>query len=114
MTKLTSLLIGSGDSFLMENGKENYLIDSGGNQKTILNLIPFSINLAICTHNDSDHCKGFIGILKSEKHTIDEIWLLGIWATVIAFVKKCRYDTAFSRQLLDDIEFKQKRIDLNR
>lgn len=111
MTKLTSLLINSGDSFLIENGEENYLIDSGGNQRTILSLVPKRINLAICTHNDSDHCKGFIGILKSDKHIINEIWLPGIWATVIDFVKKWKYDTAFSREQLDDINLEN--IDLH-
>lgn len=111
MTKLTSLLIGSGDSFLIENGEENYLVDSGGNQRTILNLIPTRINLAICTHNDSDHSKGFIGILKSKKHTVDEIWLPGIWATILDFVKKWKYDIAFSREQLDNINLEN--IDLN-
>jgi hypothetical protein len=111
MTKLTSLLIGSGDSFLIENEGENYLIDSGGNQKLILNLIPTKIHLAICTHNDSDHCNGFIGILKSKKHSIDEIWLPGIWATVIDFVKKWTYNTQFSREQLDNINLEN--INLN-
>lgn len=103
MTKLTSLLIGSGDSFLIENGDDFYLIDSGGSQKNILNLIPPKINIAICTHNDSDHSKGFIGILNSERHTIDEIWLPGIWATVIDFIKKWNYNTEFLSDTIDNI-----------
>lgn len=111
MAKFTSLLIGSGDSFLIENGEENYLVDSGGNQRTILSLVPRRINLAICTHNDSDHCKGFIGILKSDKHIIDEIWLPGVWATVIGFVKKMNYDIVLSRKQIDRINLEN--INLN-
>jgi hypothetical protein len=103
MIILTSLAIGTGDSFLIRNGDESYLIDSGGNQKSILKLIPKRINLAICTHNDSDHCKGFIGILKSEKHTIDEIWLPGTWSAIIDYVKKYSYNRISSRMNFGDI-----------
>ena len=110
MTKLTSLLIGSGDSFLIETGNESYLIDSGGSQINILNLIPANINIAICTHNDSDHCKGFIGILKSKKHFINEIWLPGIWATVIDFIKNWDYETEFSRTTIDNINLTEINI----
>ena len=105
MTKLSALLIGSGDSFLLESDNNTYLIDSGGNQKLILNLIPEKINLAICTHNDSDHCNGFLGILKSKVHTIDEIWLPGIWATVIDFIKNNQLNFEFSRRDIDNVNF---------
>ena len=88
MIKFKSLLIGSGDCFLVENGGLNYLVDSGKSVSTILRLVPAKINIAICTHNDSDHTNGFLGILDSNDHSIDEIWLPGIWATVIDFIKR--------------------------
>ena len=63
MTKLQALEIGSGDSFLLECNEKSYLIDAGGNKQKILKLIPQKINIAICTHNDSDHSNGFLGPL---------------------------------------------------
>jgi len=116
MTKFTSLLIGSGDSFLIETGDKSYMIDSGGNQKTILSLIPKRINIAICTHNDSDHCKGFIGILNSNNHTIDEIWLPGLWAPIIDFMKKWNFDAGFPQENFNNIDLKNinlEDIDIN-
>ena len=111
MTKITALLIGSGDSFLLENDNLNYLIDSGGSSKKICSLIPNKINLAICTHNDSDHCRGFLGILKSDNHIIDEIWLPGIWATIIRYIKDNDFRIELSRQQVDDINLSNLRIE---
>jgi len=111
MIKFTSLLIGSGDSFLIENGNELYLVDSGGSKNVILSMIPEKINLAICTHNDSDHCMGFIGILKSKKHKIEEIWLPGVWASVIDFLQKWEFNFEFSRNELENINMTDINID---
>ena len=111
MIEFKSILIGSGDSFLIKNYHENYLIDSGGNQNLILNKVPKRINIAICTHNDSDHCKGFMGILKSNKHYIDEIWLPGIWASIIDFIKKSSFDTIISISRKSEVNLEEINIE---
>lgn len=87
MIRFKSLEVGAGDSFLIENNGENYLIDSGKSATIIKKIAPKIIDIAICTHNDSDHSNGFIGLLESDDHTIKEIWLPGIWATIIDFIQ---------------------------
>lgn len=88
--KFTALEIGSGDAFLLETGERIVLFDSGGNKKTIVNLLNKKgiekIDLAICSHNDIDHANGFIGLLDSNI-SIDEIWLPGLWAHILQFAK---------------------------
>ena len=88
--KFTALEIGSGDAFLLETGERIVLFDSGGNKKTIVNLLNKKgiekIDLAICSHNDIDHANGFIGLLDSNI-SIDEIWLPGLWTHILQFVK---------------------------
>ena len=86
--KFTALEIDFGDAFFIEDNKWNCLFDSGINDKIVdlLNKKNVSkINLAICSHNDEDHSKGFIELLKS-KIDIDEIWLPGLWAPILRFV----------------------------
>lgn len=84
--KFTALEVGSGDAFLLENGEEKILFDSGGSKTKIVSLLKAKgikrINLAVCSHNDKDHSNGFLGLLNSSIH-IDEIWLPGTWASII-------------------------------
>ena len=88
--KFTALEIGSGDAFLLEDGERKILFDSGGNKTKIVTLLKkkgiTKIDLAICSHNDVDHANGFIGLLNSDID-IDEIWLPGLWANLLQFVK---------------------------
>jgi hypothetical protein len=111
MIKFKSLLIGSGDSFLVEDNESRYLIDSGGSTTLIKSLIKEKIDLAICTHNDADHSKGFIGLLSSSKHEIKEIWLPGIWASVIKFISDGKYHVAFKKDINFDEIVKPTEID---
>lgn len=37
------------------------------------------LNLAIATHNDSDHTNGLIRILKDDRIHVDELWLPALW-----------------------------------
>ncbi|WP_333820282.1 MBL fold metallo-hydrolase [Ohtaekwangia sp.] len=99
MIQLKALLVGSGDSYLIEKNSQRYLIDAGGSQEIIKSLVKGHIDLAICTHNDSDHSNGFIGLLKSPTHDIKEIWLPGVWASVIKFIKEGSYFTAKPREI---------------
>lgn len=86
--KFRALEIGSGDAFLIENEGKQILFDSGGSESRIIDLISPNkiIDLAICSHNDSDHANGFIGLLKSPSHEIKEIWLPGMWVPILNFI----------------------------
>lgn len=88
--KFTALTIREGDAFLLEDNEWCCLFDSGVNE-SIIDLLKYQgvnkLNLAICSHNDADHADGFISLLKSN-FPIDEIWLPGLWASVLQFVKE--------------------------
>lgn len=89
--RFTALTIREGDAFLLE---DNYwprrcLFDSG-KDGTIVDLLKYKgvncLDLAICSHNDADHAKGFIELLKSDIR-IQEIWLPGLWSSILLFIK---------------------------
>jgi len=83
-----ALEIGSGDAFLIEKEGKQILFDSGGSKSKIKYLTQKNkvIDLAICSHNDSDHSNGFIGLLETPSFEIKEIWLPGIWIPILQFL----------------------------
>jgi hypothetical protein len=89
-TRFTALEIGKGDAFLLRTPEWNCLFDAG-QYPTIIELLQQKgidrLHLAICSHNDVDHAKGFIELLQDGTIKIDEIWLPGIFASIIQFVK---------------------------
>ena len=92
-TRFTALTVREGDAFFLEDNEWRCLFDSG-RHKTIVDLLRFKgiqrLNLAICSHNDADHADGFIALFKAG-FQIDEIWLPGLWASVLQFVaNNCR------------------------
>ncbi|MDT8719660.1 MBL fold metallo-hydrolase [Clostridium sp. 19966] len=88
-----ALAVREGDCFLTEYKKNDelirILIDGGNDKKETVELfeklkLPDKhINLIICTHYDSDHINGIIGLLE-EGYTFDEIWLPEILGSVAA------------------------------
>lgn len=86
--KFKALEIGSGDAFLLETEGKQILFDSGGSKSKIRDLTKKNktIDLAICSHNDSDHSNGFIGLLENPSCDIKEIWLPGIWIPILHFL----------------------------
>lgn len=87
-TRFTALTVREGDAFLLEENNWRCLFDSG-RYKTIVDLLKYKgikkLDLAICSHNDADHADGFIALFKAG-FQIDEIWLPGLWASVLQFV----------------------------
>ncbi len=91
----TALEVGSGDAFLLRDGEKTILFDSGGNKGKIFRLVnkvfnqshknsKRPIDIAICSHGDDDHAKGFIGLL--EKHyPIKEMWLPAVYQSIILY-----------------------------
>lgn len=88
-TRFTALTIKEGDAFLLEDNGWNCLFDSGVDDK-IVDLLKYKginkLDLAICSHNDEDHAQGFIELLESG-FIIDEIWLPGLWASILQYIK---------------------------
>lgn len=99
MLKFKSLPL-AGESLLItdENNRRNYLIDAGGNRRDVLKHLPRNIDIAICTHNDSDHANGFIGILNKKSINIREMWLPAIWQPLIGFILENFYLYNFFKQ----------------
>ena len=83
----------TGEAFLLRRETQNILVDSGWNGGRLAALLAkqepklSSINIAVCTHADCDHSRGFTTLLKKwrsiDKHaTIDQYWLPGGWFQV--------------------------------
>jgi len=97
--KFTAVAVREGDCFLTEYLKDEktfrILIDGGKYEEETtklfnrLKLPNKHINLIICTHYDSDHINGLIGLLNAG-YTFDEIWLPEIIGSVAASIgSKC-------------------------
>lgn len=93
-TRFTALTIKEGDAFLLEDNGRNCLFDSGVNE-TIVNILKYKgivkLDLAICSHNDADHAKGFIALLQSNIK-IKEIWLPSFWLSILQYVEEYGVD----------------------
>ena len=67
------------------------------------------LDLAICSHNDFDHTNGFLGILDTNsKITVDEIWLPGLFGSIIQYV----VDNGIPREILEPEEYHINDIDI--
>lgn len=78
----TAFPVHDGDAFLWETSN-NFcmLVDGGGNQHQVADMLRghslsrVRLDVVVCTHNDSDHAKGLIGLLDCEDVEIRELWL---------------------------------------
>lgn len=104
--KFKALEIGSGDAFLLETERKQFLFDSGGSKSKIRDLTKKNkiIDLAICSHNDSDHSNGFIGLLEAPSFEIKEIWLPGIWIPILNFIIEERINRNLINIFFKDIK----------
>jgi len=114
--KFVVLPVNNGDSFLLHFEDKYILVDGGMNQRHIVTLlkkerIPNNhINVLICTHYDTDHINGIIGILKSGKFLFDEIWLPEIFGSLGYTISERLYEileywrrNEFSQDELSDL-----------
>jgi hypothetical protein len=73
-----ALPVGRGDAFLIRDGDEVFLIDGGQYVNQVTGFLQADglsrIKVIICTHNDSDHANGLIGLLESSVR-VSEVWL---------------------------------------
>lgn len=102
----SALEVGQGDAFLLEKDGWKCLFDSGGSKSGLESLLKNKrishLNLAVCSHNDFDHTNGFLGILDTNsKITVDEIWLPGLFGSIIQYVM----DNGIPREILEPEDY---------
>jgi len=78
--KFIALDVNIGDSFILKEDCNKFVVDGGKNRNTIVpklvkNNNIANIDVAICSHYDKDHLNGIIGIINSNKIKIKELWL---------------------------------------
>lgn len=89
MNKLSALHV-SGESFLLQRGVHNILVDGGyGSQALIAALsapdvVVNHLHIVVCTHADRDHAGGLTDLLdRSPSLRVDEFWLPGAWSDAL-------------------------------
>lgn len=102
----SALEVGQGDAFLLEKDGWKCLFDSGGSKSGLESLLKNKrinhLDLAVCSHNDFDHINGFLGILDTNsKITVDEIWLPGLFGSIIQYV----VDNGIPREILEPEDY---------
>ncbi len=105
--KFIALDVNIGDSFILEVDDQLYVIDGGQSEHGIVSKLSKNniknINVLICTHYDSDHLNGIIGIVKSRTIHINELWLPDIFGDIaltmssnVDLILKCYDDSIFN------------------
>ncbi len=88
MDRLLALPI-RGESFLLQRGKHNILVDGGWEGDNISQVLDKHvpslkmIHVVVCSHGDEDHAGGLPALLRSRSEGIGQVWLPGRWADVI-------------------------------
>ena len=96
-SRFTALPLGAGELFLLETDHSGrrwaILVDSGQHSGEVLRtqILASSpslrrIDVAICTHEDTDHATGFRDFTSewySTERTIGEYWLPGRWVVAV-------------------------------
>jgi hypothetical protein len=82
--RFIALPVNQGDAFYLEKGVIKILVDGGNNKTQIVSLLEsycaiHELDVLICTHNDSDHANGVLGLLQNWGRVIKEVWLPGSW-----------------------------------
>jgi len=87
MAEFIALPVGQGDAFYLDRGDYTILVDGGKSRSKFPGMFhrvtdKDSVDILVCTHNDSDHVNGVLGFLKS-KLNCKELWLPGRWLEVL-------------------------------
>ena len=102
-----ALRVGRGDAFFLQDGEYSFLFDGGefiNQASTFLSNRGVSrLNAVICSHNDSDHANGVIGILNSTI-PVDEVWVPATWGTFLSIAaQKDFWPLDLLTELIDDV-----------
>ncbi|WIV97484.1 MBL fold metallo-hydrolase [Kinneretia aquatilis] len=88
MDKLLALPT-SGESFLLQRGGKNILVDGGYGYKKLAAALSSPtisvkhLDIVVCTHADLDHAGGLVNLLDKSAITVGEFWLPGEWGDVL-------------------------------
>lgn len=84
MDKLVALPV-SGDSYLLQRGDKNILVDGGYSSGKLAKALSSKevdvdhLDIVVCTHADRDHAGGLADLLEKTHIQVDEFWLPGAW-----------------------------------
>ncbi|KGR32650.1 Metallo-beta-lactamase superfamily protein [Vibrio campbellii] len=90
MKRFIMFPVSVGDSFYLYTQDKSILVDGGQAEKKleplILNKNISKIDYMLCTHADSDHIGGLIGVLASTSNRISvtQVWVPSFWAWVVS------------------------------
>lgn len=82
--EFTALPVGEGDAFYLQRPDFRVLVDGGKSNIYISDFVSAktdSLDVVVCTHNDSDHANGILGLLENWEGSIREVWLPGSWTS---------------------------------
>ena len=115
MLKLTALSI-PGEALLLQRDGFNILVDSGCNSKGLAQCFSDKmpnlefIHVAVCTHADSDHARGFTKILeewkpqnKDARPPIGEFWLPRVWCDLFPDLMSREGQRDLAHAIVDDM-----------
>jgi len=104
MERFRALPVTQGDSFLLETDDKVVLVDGGISATGIVGLIGATglcrIDVVVCTHADSDHANGVLGLLENSAAEISEVWLPGDWTMRLKDL--CRNPVEFYIEIAQD------------
>ena len=78
-----------GESFLLQRGGKNILVDGGYGYSKLANALSSPtvgvqhLDIVVCTHADIDHAGGLVELLDKSQITVGEFWLPGEWGDVL-------------------------------
>jgi hypothetical protein len=83
-TQFVAIRVGKGDAFFLEREGAKILVDGGFATREFPRQFRrvtkcSSLDVLVCSHNDTDHANGVLGYLEAGLHA-EEVWLPGSWA----------------------------------
>ncbi|RYG36834.1 MAG: MBL fold metallo-hydrolase [Burkholderiales bacterium] len=88
MDRLLALPI-PGESFLLQRGGKNILVDGGYGYKALEKALTSAeievnfLHIVVCTHADADHAGGLADLLDKSEIEVGEFWLPGEWGDTL-------------------------------
>jgi hypothetical protein len=102
-----------GDAFYLRRGRTEILFDGGGTNRgkssvpdgLLDHLSKGKLDVAVCSHNDSDHAKGIIAVVR--EGITKQLWLPANWLHRLPSVLNEPYD--FMYELADEVALRVRR-----
>ena len=99
-----ALPVGRGDAFLLRDGEHAFLFDGGQYYQQAATFLKersvSRLDVVVCSHNDSDHANGLIGLLESSIN-VSEVWVPATWHD---FLSVAAHKPCWPHDLLCEVE----------